>query len=422
MIKTLTASWPLFFGLGLIMIGNGLQGTLLGVRASIEGFETVTIGLIMSLYYFGFLAGSYYVPKLVNNVGHIRVFTALASLASTTVLLHGLIPEAWLWAPVRFFTGFAYAGLYIVVESWLSNQSTIKTRGKIFGIYQFISYGGMVVGQFFLNFADPAEINLFVMASILVSIAILPIALSSRPAPDFEEPETLPLKKLYKISPFGLIAVFSMGFGTSALFSIGAVYANEIGMTLPQISTFMALYIAGGVFSQIPIGWLSDRYDRRLVIIATSGASFIVSVLCWALSSQPYALNLAIFFLGVLTLPMYGLSIAYINDHLKPSQFMAASSSAILTNGAGAAIGPLVITFFMTAFGTFMFFPLIGLIFMGLTIYGFFRMSKRDAVPLDEQGDHITMPLRPTPISMAITEEGHNIMKELEDKEDKNQK
>jgi len=383
MIKTITTSWPLFFGLALIMIGNGLQGTLLGVRASLEGFETVTIGLIMSLYYFGFLAGSYYVPKLVNNVGHIRVF------------------------------------IYIVVESWLNNQSTSKTRGKIFGIYQFISYGGMAVGQYFLTFSDPAQINLFVIASILVSIALLPIALSSRPAPEFEEPETLSLKRLYKISPFGLISVFAVGFGTSALFSIGAVYATEIGMTLPQISTFMALFIAGGVASQIPVGWLSDRYDRRLVIIGISFASAVCAAICWGVSSSPYFLNLMIFFLGCLTLPIYGLSIAYIADHLNPNQLIAASSSAILTNGAGAALGPLIITFFMTVIGTFLFFPLIAMIFLVLTIYGLFRMTKREAIPLEEQGDHVTMPMRPTPLSMAITEEGHNILKELEDEENK---
>jgi len=419
MIKTITASWPLFFGLALIMIGNGLQGTLLGVRASIEGFETVTIGIIMSLYYFGFLAGSYYVPKLVNNVGHIRVFTALASLASATVLIHGLIPEAWVWAPMRFCTGFAYAGLYIVVESWLNNQSTNKTRGSIFGVYQFIGFGGMALGQYFLAFGDPAEISLFVISSILVSIALLPIALSSRPAPEFEEPETLPLRKLYKISPFGLAGVFTVGLGSGALFTIGAVYANEIGMTLPQISTFMALYIFGGVASQIPAGWLSDRYDRRIVIIAISAASAIASFGCWMVSDSPYILNIMVFFLGMLTLPIYGLSMAYINDHLTPKHFVAASSSAILTNGFGSAIGPLIITFFMTIFGTFMFFPLIGMAFVAMTVYGLFRMTQREAIPLDEQSDHISMPLRPTPISMSITEEGHNIMKELEEEENK---
>lgn len=417
MYRALTNSWPLFFGLGLIMLGNGLQGTLLGIRASIEGFDTATIGIIMSLYYFGFLGGSYYVPKLISQVGHIRVFTALASLASSTVLLHGLYPEPWLWAIIRGFTGFAYAGLYIVVESWINNASTNKTRGKMFGLYQIVSFGGMMLGQFALNIADPGEIDLFVMASILVSIALLPIALSSRPAPSFDEPDTLSLKRLFAISPLGLAGCFATGIGTAAIFGLGAVYASEIGMTIPQISTFMALYIAGGVASQIPIGWMSDRYDRRLVILGVALLTGIIAISCFFVSGNPYILNFVIFLLGALSLPVYGLSMAHINDHLTPRQYVGASASAILVNGVGAATGPLVISVLMSILGTQVYFPLIGLIFLSLVGYGAYRTRQREAVPMEEQGDHMSMPLRPTPISMTITEEGHEILKELEKNE-----
>ena len=308
MLRILTTSWPLFFGLALIMIGNGLQGTLLGVRATLEDFDTATIGIIMSLYYIGFLAGSYYVPKLISQVGHIRVFTALASLASTTVLLHGLYPEPFFWGLIRAFTGFAYAGLYIVVESWLNNMSTNKTRGTLFGIYQVIGFGGMVIGQFLLNVSDPSLINLFVITSILVSVALLPISLSSRPAPDFDEPDHLSLKRLYVISPLGLIGSFAVGIGTGTVFGIGAVYASNIGMTLPQISTFMALYISGGVAAQIPVGWFSDRYDRRVVIIVVALLAIITSAACFFVSDNPYILNMVFFVLGGLSLSIYGLS------------------------------------------------------------------------------------------------------------------
>jgi MFS family permease len=396
------------------MIGNGLQGTLLGVRATIEGFDTATIGFIMSLYYLGYLGGSYYVPKLVSRVGHIRVFTALASLASATVLLHGLYPDPWLWAGIRSLTGFSYAGLYIVVESWLNNTSTKKTRGKIFGIYQVISYGGMVIGQFLLNLSDPSTINLFVMTSILVSIALIPISLSSRPAPDFDEPDHLPLKRLFKVSPLGLAGCFGTGVGGGALFGLGAVYASEIGMTIPQISTFMALFIFGGVATQIPIGWLSDRYDRRIVLIAISFLSAIASILCFVTSGHPLSLNFAMFILGCLSLPIYGLAMAHITDHLTPKQYVAGSSSAILINGLGAAIGPLIISLFMEMTHINSFFILIAGVFMTLCVYGLYRTQQSDAVPLEDQGDHVSMPLRPSPISMTITEEGHEIMKEME--------
>ncbi len=420
MYKTLNNSWPLFLGLGLIMIGNGLQGTLLGVRASIEGFDTATIGLIMSLYYFGFLGGSYLVPKMVSRVGHIRVFTALASLASATVLLHGLYPDPILWAVIRGFTGFAYAGLYIVVESWLNNTSTMKTRGKIFGIYQVISYGGMVLGQFFLNFADPAQIDLFVITSVLVSMALIPISLSSRPAPDFDEPDHLSLRQLFKISPFGLIGSFATGIGTGTLFGLGAVYATTIGMSIAQVSTFMALFIAGGVASQMPIGWMSDRYDRRKVLIGASLASAIFSLLCFIFSDQWLVLNVMIFFLGCLSLPIYGLAIAQITDHLTPKQYVAGGSSAILVNGIGAAIGPLIISIIMSIFGIQMYFIAIAVVFTALVVYGIYRTQRAEAIPLEDQGDHITMPVRPTPMSMSITEEGHAIMKQMDDNIDGN--
>ena len=396
------------------MIGNGLQGTLLGVRASIEGFDTATIGFIMSLYYFGFLAGSYFVPRLVSTVGHIRVFTALASLASATVLFHGLYPEPWLWAIIRGFTGFSYAGLYIVVESWLNNTSTSKTRGKIFGIYQLISFGGMVIGQFALNFADPEQIDLFIITSVLVSLALIPISLSSKPAPDFEEPDHLSLKQLFKISPFGLIGSFTVGLGTGAIFGLGAVYATTIGMSIAQVSTFMALFIFGGVISQIPIGWLSDRYDRRLVIIAVSMACALCSFACYLFSNNFLLLNASILFLGALSLPIYGLSIAQITDHLTPKQYVAGGASAILVNGAGAAIGPLLISLAMQLMGVDTYFILITSVFVALSIYGIVRTQIREAVPMEDQGDYNIMPVRPTPLSVAITEEGHAIMKEME--------
>lgn len=415
MIRTITTSWPLFFGLGLIMIGNGLQGTLLGVRASIEGFDTAAIGIIMSLYYLGFLGGSYYVPKMISQVGHIRVFTALASVASATVLIHGLYPEPVIWAFVRLFTGFAYAGLYIIVESWLNNTSTNKTRGKIFGVYQLVSYGGMMIGQYMLNIADPALIDLFVMASILVSIAILPIALSSRPAPEFDEPEHLSMKRLFVISPLGMAGAFANGIGVAAVFGLGAVYANEMGMTIPQISTFIALYILGGVFFQMPVSWLSDRYDRRLVINAVALLSAITAFVCFVVSENPYVLNAVFFVLGGLSLTIYGLSMSHIHDHLTPRQYVGASSSAILVNGMGAAVGPLVISALMSIFGTKLYFPAIAIIFAGLFVYGLYRTQKRESIPLDEQGDHMQVPLRATPISMTITEEGHAILKEMDD-------
>jgi MFS family permease len=253
------------------------------------------------------------------------------------------------------------------------------------------------------------------MSSILVSIAILPISLSSRPAPEFSEPEHLPLKRLFEISPLGLVGAFSNGMGAASVFGMGAVYASAIGMSLPQISTFMALFIFGGIASQMPIGWASDKYDRRKVIIGVSIITTILAVICYFTSGHPYILNIVFFLLGGSLLPIYGLSMAHINDHLTPRQYVGASSSAILVNGCGAAFGPLIVSVMMSFFGDTFYFPLIALIFLSLSIYGVYRTSRRESVPLDKQSDHITMPLRPTPISISITEEGNAILKKLED-------
>lgn len=415
MFKILKSSWPLFFGYSLLMIGNGLQGTLLGIRASIEDFNPATIGLIMSLYYLGYLAGSYYAPKLVSRVGHIRVFTALASLASTTVLLHGVYADPWIWSVMRVITGFSYAGLFIVVESWLNNSSNNKTRGAILGMYQVVGYGGMVIGQYFLNIADPSTINLFIITSILVSLAILPISLSTRPAPSFEEPDTLSLKRLFRISPLGLIGVFTIGIASSMVFGYGAVYAKDIGMTLPQISTFMAFYILGGALFQMPVGWLSDKFDRRVVLITISFVSFALSTLCYFVSDSYYFLTIAVFFFGGFSLCIYGLSMAHITDHLKPRQYVAASASAILVSGVGAAIGPFGISVIISVFGIDLFFIVISAILCVFFLYGLYRTTKRQTVAMEDQGDYTTMPVRPTPLTMAITEEGHMTMKEMKE-------
>ena len=416
MFRTLRSSWPLFFGLGLIMVGNGLQGTLLGVRATIEGFDTTAIGLIMSLYYLGYMLGSYYVPKLVSSVGHIRVFTALASLASTTVLLHGLYPDPWLWAIIRAFTGFSYAGIYIVVESWLNDSSTNKTRGRTMSIYLLISNAGLIGGQFLLNLASPEQIDLFIITSVLVSLALLPISLSSRPAPAFNEPEPVSIKGLYKFSPLGLIGSFGIGVTNGTMFSMGAVYATDMGLSLPQISTFMAVYILGGVVFQLPVGKLSDHYDRRKVIILITLAAALVGFGCFLTSEMNLIfLYFTLFVFGGLSLTIYGLCLAHTNDHLEPRQFVAASSSLILVNGVGSAIGPFTVSVFMAIMGVNYFFPIIAMAFLSISVYGFHRTHMRPSVPLEEQSDHIVMPPRPTPISMTITEEGHAILKEMEE-------
>ncbi|MBL4588840.1 MAG: MFS transporter [Alphaproteobacteria bacterium] len=405
MRKIVHSLWPLFFGLSLMMLGNGLQGTLLGVRATIEDFNTTSTGFIMSLYYLGFVFGSYFAPKLVKNVGHIRVFTALASLASVTVLLHGVIVDIWFWAFIRVFTGFSYAGLYIVVESWLNDASTNKTRGKILALYQVISYGGMVGGQFLLTTADPATVTLFILTSVLVSIALIPISLSSRPAPSFDEPEHISLKKLFSMSPTGIICAFGSGMSASIILGLGAVYAIEIGLPLAQIPTFIAIYLLGGVLFQIPIGWLSDRYNRRTILILICFLSCIISLGCFLASGGSLLFYILFFLLGGCSLSIYGQCLAHTNDHIAPRYFVAAGSSLILVNGVGAALGPLIVSIFMTVLSIEVYFLSLTVLFFIIFAYGLYRTQRSPSIPLEDQGEAIIMPARSAAIELNITED-----------------
>lgn len=416
MHKTLLTSWPLFFGLSMLMIGNGLQGTLLGVRASLENFDTTAIGLIMSFYYVGFLGGSFFVPRLVTRVGHIRVFAALSSLAAITVLLHGLFPNEYAWSAIRILTGFSFAGLYIVIESWLNNITTNKIRGQMLALYLIVLYGSMVVGQFLLMAADPKTMELFVVTSIFISFALLPISLSSRPAPTFSEPQRVSIKGLYQSSPLGIVGVTISGMAASTLFGLGAVYGEKIDLSLSQISTFMAVFITGGVLFQIPIGWLSDRFDRRIVLIGVSYAAALFCVLSFFAAPVSFTvLLITMFFLGGAALSIYALALAHTNDHLNSAQIIAASASMLLMNGLGSCLGPLAASTMMDYIGTQSYYPLLGTLYFSIATFGVYRTFRRAPVPLAQQGDHVPLTEASSPIAIKIAHESAETMKKMAD-------
>jgi len=394
--QTFSKTWPLFFGLGTMMIANGLQGTLLGIRASIEDFSVFATGIIMSAYYLGFLIGSWAVPKFISQVGHIRVFAALASLASTTVLLHGVFVDPILWFVVRGLTGFAYAGLYLVVESWLNDASTNNNRGTIMGAYMLVTFLGMSLGQGLLNLYDPGQIQLFVIVSILVSLALIPISLSRRPAPDFSANESVRIITIWRRSPLGILGTMLSGLTSAALFSIGPLFALEIGLSTAEVSGFMASFLMGSMVLQMPVAWVSDRLDRRKIII---GLGFMSAAVSFILMIVPSGSETLIYFslmalLGGIAMPIYSQCISHVNDHLLPRQFVAASGTLLLLNGAGAAAGPLIVTVFMHVFGMpgYSMFLMVGFIIIG--VFGIYRSFRVDSIPLEDQNDAIIMPAR----------------------------
>ncbi|WP_323373286.1 MFS transporter [Sneathiella aquimaris] len=396
MRSALSACWPLLFGIALMMLGNGLQGSLLGVRANIEGFPTALTGFIMSAYYVGFLFGSIVTPKILVTVGHVRVFAALASLASTTTLLHAVIPDPYMWGIFRIITGFCFAGLYIVSESWLNDVASNETRGQILSFYMTIIWVGMAGGQFLLTVSDPGGYNLFIIVSVLVSFALIPSALTASPLPNMETTRSLGLRQLYKISPLGVIGVFSVGVGHGAFFAMAAVYAGLINLSLIEISTFISVSIIGGALLQMPIGRLSDHFDRRQVIFGTAILAAATGAMMFVLqdgeSKLLFLLGAGVF--GGFCMPIYSLCLAHTNDYLEPDEMVAASSGLILTNSVGAVIGPLIVSFLMSSFGASAFFVFLATIFAFIGFFTLYRMSIKESVPVDEQVEFVAMPIR----------------------------
>ena len=386
----------------MITLGNGLQGTLLGVRASIEGFPTATTGVIMSCYYAGFLLGSLYTPKFVMRVGHIRVFAAFASLASAAVLMHAVFPIPVVWGAARLAAGISFAGMFVVAESWLNGQFTNDIRGKVLSIYMTVQYGGFIGGQFLLNLSSPEGFVLFILISILLSLSLVPILISSIPAPIFEQPQHVSLRDLAGISPLGVITGICVGIAHGALWGMGAVYAQEAGKSVAETSVFMAVFVLGGFILQWPMGILSDRIDRKRVIAVSAWLAVLLAGLCVWFSTH---LMWLIFIFGGITLPLYSISLAYTNDHLKPGQMVAASSTMILIYGMGAFLGPFLASLLMAFLGNWGIFLVQILSHAAVGAYAVYFLSREPALPHAEHAAFVSVPFRSSPMAAVLNPE-----------------
>lgn len=418
MFTTLYSLWFLFAGIALIMLGNGLQGTLLGVRASLEGFLTIETGMIMSAYYLGFLFGSFFTSRVVQKVGHIRAFAALASGASAMVLVHAVFPYPMPWFFIRVGSGFCFAGLAVVTESWLNHYSTNKIRGRVFSIYMVIQLAGLGTGQFLLNLSDPAGYKLFILISVLVSLAVVPILLTSSPAPAIAEYSKVSIRKLYEISPLGLVGTLGVGIAHGSFLGMGAVYAQRMGFSQEQIASFMAALIFGGVVLQLPIGRLSDYVDRRTFITGVTFLAAVSALICNGLDGE--SINTLFFFsfiFGGSSLSLYSLCVAHTNDYLKPEQMVMASSSLTLVVGIGACLGPFSVSTMMNGFGANGFFLYLALIHGAIGGFALYRVFTRKSVPLEEQNPYVPLTSRESPVAVAMATE--SLVAEVEAKERK---
>lgn len=399
MWKDLAASWAILLGIGFMMLANGLQGTLLGLRAMLEGFSTFTTGIMMSGYFIGIFIGSLLAPKLVKRVGHIRVFSALASLASVSILFHGLYIDPVIWMSMRIVTGICFAGFYVVTESWLNDRASNETRGKVLSIYMVIITLGMGSGQFLLNLAKPEAIDLFILTSIIISVGLIPILLTAKPAPVFEASSSMSVIDLYKASPLAVIGNGLTGMAHGTIFGLGAIYASAVLVDVKLISIFMACFLIGSLVTLWPIGYLSDRISRRLVMAAISVISIVACVLAVFTAKDSLAFYLVIVLLGGAAMPMYSICVAYANDRLEPHQIVGASGSLVMVSGIGLSTGPIVIAFFMDFYGMAFYFWGIAAVFAMILLFTLIRIKSRAGIKVEDQSQFIASGTIGTPIA-----------------------
>lgn len=388
------ATWALFVGLAFVMVGNGLNGSALGVRSDAEGFSLTVTGIIMASYFAGFLAGTKYAERALKTVGHIRVFAALASTASSVVLLQALSVTPVTWMLTRFLFGACMAGIYVVVESWLNDLATNKTRGRILSVYMIVSMGGVGVGQLLLNVKDQSGFTLFVLVSVLVSMSLVPVTLSASSAPPLAVPEPMGLRTLIQRVPTGVGASFFSGAGAGVLLGMGAVYASQTGMGSGRLSLFLAAPMVGALVFQWPIGLLSDHFPRRGVLFVVAVAAALTPLVALAVSDDSPIAVLAMVLIGGSLFPFYSLGVAYTNDWLKAEEILGASSTLVRVNGSGAVVGPLLAAALMGQFGPRLFFWTITGIFMTISSYILFRIVSRDPLPRDRQRRFVAFPYR----------------------------
>ena len=400
MYKIIKNSWALFTGFGMIIISHGFQGNLLGIRAVLEDFNYIATGTMMSGYFIGYFIGANMVPNLVSKVGHIRVFAAFASIASLSALVHAVFVDPIVWTLSRFLTGFSMIGIFIIVESWLNDRATNKTRGKVLSLYMLVTYLGMSMGNLLLNVSSPKNYEPFIMISLLFSIALVPILLTKRKPPKFKKTSSIKIKELFKISPFGSFSTFCSGFIFSAMLTMLSVYAVTMNLSVFEISVLLVGVTLAGALFQWPIGSLSDNYDRRLIIISCclfASVFTILSILYSGLSfnnliaeemlrfsyfevgsgMDKTKLFIFIILLAGMILPLFSLNLALVNDYIPKEKFVAAGGGLNIIFGLGAMGGPIICSILMSLFGPNGFFIHLLFFLLVIGLFGIFRMTKR---------------------------------------------
>lgn len=392
----------LLVGMSMLLIGNSLQGTLIAIRAVGESFSSNSIGIMASGYFLGFVIGTLVTAYLIERAGHIRGFTALASLASAAALGHIIIIDPIAWTVFRGISGFCFAGIYMVIESWLNERATNETRGQVLAAYMIVNLMSLTVGQFLISMADPLGYVLFCIVSILISIAIIPVSITRTTAPTPQKPRPLPIRRLFSISPLGFIGCLAYGLAMGAFWGLAPVFAGKVGLDTQGIAVFMSLCILGGGLMQWPMGWLSDHFDRRIVLTLAcfAGGGMAIMVATGGMIKPDLLLYIAVIF-GAASFPIYAVTVSHANDYVGADERVVVSGTLLLTYGAGAIVGPLLAGPIMNQLGAQGLFFYIGGVFILVGLYALWRMTRRAAPAVDDKTNFVPTP-GATPLAAAL--------------------
>ncbi|MGI9385687.1 MAG: MFS transporter [Methyloligellaceae bacterium] len=381
-MSSLSNLLPFFLAAGILLAGNGIQGTLITLRASQEGFEPTMIGLIGAAYFAGFAVSCLMTPHLIRDVGHIRVFAALAAVAAAGTLSLLLWIEPVFWMVVRFTTGFCFAGLFTVMESWLNASSQNADRGRVFSVYRMVDLAAVAGTQFLLPVLGTAGFELFALTAILFSVSLVPVSLSDRSKPKPPEAFKFDVRQVWRISPLACSGCLALGLTNSAFRLIGPLYAELMQLGIGGVALFVSAGIVGGATLQLPLGYLSDRFDRRwIIVLATAGAAVAGLLLSGAGPDAPALIYAGAFLFGAFALPLYSLSVAQANDHAEPGQYVLLAAGLIFFYAIGASFGPLLASIVIERFGPPAFFVYTSVVHAGLIVAALLRMVQRPAVP-----------------------------------------
>jgi len=391
MIVTLLPLLSLLLSCFIMMMGFGLTGLLMPVRMGLEAMSTDTIGMVLSMYAVGMLFGGLYARVLILRAGHIRLFAAVAALAATSVLACALNTHPLLWGLMRCLMGFCIACALAAIDSWLSETATQETRGRILAANQIVIMGAYVVGQFLLNLSSPSTATLFIVAAMLLSLALIPMVMSRKSGPSVAEIRPMSMAAIFRLSPLGVVSCFFCGILYSGMLNMLPLFAGSYGIEGFELSLFMGAALFGALILQFPVGYLSDHFDRRTVLFGLLIVTIAASVSSPLLIGLDYRVPIMIS-VGVITgifACLYPISISETFDKVLQSDMVAAMGGLIATYALGSIIGPYAASLAMRAFGNDALFSFLAVLETLLLVFVIYRMRVRNALPVEAQEKYV---------------------------------